>query len=456
MDNEMTDQAPEQIPFHPQQCPVCNYYVSTTHQCLGFTSHGAVDPLPAGFSGVSTDDCPCFEQRLESKNTILPEDSTPLKNRNPEIDGVPMIHCPKCSTVNPTSSERCCSCDASLLPGESVSQRLIYLIGGILGAAILGYMFYQFYVVKPGSAPDFVLCNAGALGIGAVVVLITAFTQSLRKTPTYLKYENRAKRHLNLNPWQSLADINQAIELAPEKEHGRLLKQRAELHDTLGLKEDAARDHLALATSPDAFKGEGEWVSALTGADADVYTHSRRSSQITSLLKSGNARAVGYCPKCKKVVEVNEDLRCLEHPKTKADEIQYVIPADVLTGKLIVLQKLEGRHTELKTQLTELLNSGEAVAIGYCPRCKAAMELDSTRHCKIHPRVKGRIVQYVVSHDIENGKKTVLRSRRDDRPNMRKRNVLAFGIIIVGIILLLTRYLTQGSGFIDQLSEILP
>ena len=117
----------------------------------------------------------------------------------------------------------------------------------------------------PGSAPDIPLCNPGALGVGVVLVLVLGFTQSVQKTPTYLKYENRAKRHVDLNPWQALSDLNTAIELAPEKEQANLLKQRANLCDKLGMTEEAAHDRLVLATSPDAYKGEGQWVDDLAG-----------------------------------------------------------------------------------------------------------------------------------------------------------------------------------------------
>jgi predicted RNA-binding Zn-ribbon protein involved in translation (DUF1610 family)/ribosomal protein L40E len=363
------------------------------------------------------------------------------------------IVCPKCKSENPPGTERCRNCDAKLLPADSVSQRLIYLIGGVISAAVLGLLFYQFYIRNPGSAPDIPLCNPGALGLGAILGLILGFTQALRKTPAYLKYENRAKRHVSLNPSQALSDLNQAIELAPEKEQAGLLKQRANLYDKLGMTEDAARDHLTLATSPDAFKEEGQWVSVFTGADADIHTSIRRSGQITSLLSSGSARAVGYCPRCKNVVELDSNQHCRVHQKTKGNEIQYVIPADVLVGKLIVLQKLESKHSQLSDQLTELLNSGQAKAVGYCPRCKVAKELDSKRCCPIHPRVRGRRVQYVIPSEIEAAKKVVLRGRREETFIGRRRTFVVIILVMMSITLLFTLYSTQVTEFIEKLTK---
>ena len=365
--------------------------------------------------------------------------------------GEARIHCQRCKSENPPSATRCRNCDADLLPGEGAGQRLAYLMAGLLGAALLGFLFYQFHIRNPGSAPDIVICNPAALGVGAVASLVMAFTLALRRTPAYLKFQNRARRHVALNPWQALDDLNRALKLAPEKEQSGLLKQRAELYDKLGLGQDAARDLLALATSPNAFKSQGDWVAALTGADAGVYTHGRRSAQIKSLLKADRARAVGYCPRCKAVVELDAEQRCPVHPQAKGREVQYVIPADVLAGKLAVLQKSERGHSELSAQITELLNSGQAKAVGYCPRCKTAVELDSKRHCTVHPRARARIGQYVVPGDVDAAKRAVLlQGRREETFAVRRRTFAVMGLVAVSITLLLTVYRTQVAEFVER------
>ncbi|OGN91427.1 MAG: hypothetical protein A2Y88_05560 [Chloroflexi bacterium RBG_13_48_10] len=401
-------------------------------------------------------DNPQVDSKLINIIETTPEHTTPVKTTSIPTQAAPKIHCPKCKSENPPNTDRCRNCDAKLLPAEGVGQRLAYFIAGILGAFVLGFLFYLFYIQNPGSAPDIAICDPIPLGLGALVVFFTGFIQALRKTPVYTKYENRAKRHISLNPWQALSDLNQAMEIAPAKEQGGLLKQRANIYEKIGLTEEAARDHLVLATSPDAFKGEGEWVAAFTGADSDTYTSSRRSDQITNLLRSGSARAVGYCSRCKKVVELDANQRCQTHPRTKGNEIQYVIPADLLVGKLTVLQKMESAHSQLSQQLTELLDTGQAKAVGYCPRCKAAVELGSKRRCTIHPRVKGRRIQYVLPNNIEAGKKLVLRGKREDKPVGRVRIIIVITLIFVSIGYFLSKYINQISEYAAKLFDRLP
>ncbi len=263
-----------------------------------------------------------------------------------------------------------------MLPAEGIIQRLASFVGLMAGSAFLGYLFYRFYIQVPDSAPDIIICNVGALAGGAIACFVMAFVFLLRKTPAYLKYENRAKRHINLNAWQALDDFNRAMDLAEEKEQGNLIKQRVEVYKKLGLTEQAERDYLALATSPGAYKDAGEWIAALTGADAETISSGVRSSQNTMLLQSGKAKAVGFCEQCGDAVVLNTDLRCQTHPKKKVKEVEYVIPSDVVVGKLTVLQKVEPRSKKLSAKITDLLDSGKARAIGYCRRCKAVVQLE--------------------------------------------------------------------------------
>jgi ribosomal protein L40E len=297
------------------------------------------------------------------------------------------IHCQKCKTENPPTALRCQNCDANLLPGATVGQRVVLFFLFLLAAGLLGFLFYRFYIQEPGSAPDIVLCNQGALVGGAVLSFIMAFVSLFRRTAEYEKYVNRANRHLNLNAWQSLDDLNRAMDLAPEKEQMRLVKQRAKVFEKLGLNQDAARDHLSLVTSPNAYKGEGEWVSALTGADGDVFSSSMRSSQIKTMLSSGKVMAVGYCKRCKDVVELNVDQRCPIHPKDKGLEVELVIPSDRLAGNWLSCRNwstdihLEGKSTACWSR------AGRRNWL--CPRCKAVVQLDSGA-VAVHSGVKGR------------------------------------------------------------------
>ena len=272
---------------------------------------------------------------------------------------------------------------------------------------------------------------------------VMAFVFLLRKTPAYLKYENRAKRHINLNAWQALDDFNRAMDLAEDKEQGNLIKQRVEVYKKLGLTEQAERDYLALATSPGAYKDAGEWIAALTGADAESISSGVRSSQNTMLLQSGKAKAVGYCEQCGDAVVLNTDLRCQTHPKKKVKEVEFVIPSDVVVGKLTVLQKVESRSKKLSAKITDLLDSGKARAIGYCRRCKAVVQLDSNRQCPTHPKVKGQYVLFVIAGNEAEKKRAILRWRRDKQVAGRRRNLQIIALIVMAFAL----YVIFGRGF---------
>ena len=347
--------------------------------------------------------------------------------------GEARIHCPKCKVENAANATRCQNCGELLLPAEGTGVRFLYFVFGVLFAAGFAFLFYQFYVMNPGTAPDIDFLNPVVLIVGAFASLIAGIVLAVRRTPEYEKYENRAKRHLGLNLWQSLADVNRAMKAAPEKKQGGLIKLRAQVFEKLGMADDAMRDRLVLITSPNAYKSEGETVSMFTGADADVYARSRKKTQIKAVLNSGNVVAVGYCPKCKAVVELDADEHCKTHVKTKGQEVEYVISADVLKGRLAVLAKLERRHAEAAGQLTGLLAAGQAVAQGYCPRCKGVVTLDVERRCMVHPKVKGKWTAYSVPTEAEKGKKAVQEAMRL-RGNQSAKNIILILTVLVLVI----------------------
>lgn len=115
-------------------------------------------------------------------------------------------------------------------------------------------------------------------------------------------------------------------------------------------------------------------------------------------------------PKCNLVVELDKEKRCLQHRKVKGQEVEYVIPADILAGKLAVMQKLEGKKPRVADQITELLTADKASAIGYCMRCTGVVELDPQRRCRLHPRAQVKKVQYAVPLDLDEARKRIFQS----------------------------------------------
>lgn len=485
----MTLQTAARVPFHPLQCPVCTHYMAAANRCRAYAVESPAGTLLAVLGEESVEACPRFEtgtftdsaaepvsaepfiaedERVESKaadgfpplsagavEAALPETApvvTPPAipvEAPPEKEavmleparGTALIHCIKCGGENPLMEVRCQRCNTKLLPSESMSTRLGNFIMFIIIAAGLGYLVYHWYVQDPGSAPDIPILeeflNPIVLGIATFIAFIAAFVMLLRRTPEYVKYKERATRHEKLNPWQSLDDLDRAIDLAPDKEQGALINQRAKIYEAVGLVNDAARDRLILATSPGRFKGEADLASLITGADAGVYENSRRGSEITTILKSGKALAISYCRKCDKAVVLNTDQRCPEHPKEKFNEIEYVIPADKLAGKLAACQKVEWNRPKAVEAITSLLENGKATALGICPKCRGVVELDAQRHCKAHPKAHIRSVQYAVPRDVPATRKRIIKLDQLTR-HSRRRNWVSVAILFFSALIFLS------------------
>ena len=476
----MSLQTSQYVPFHPAQCPVCVNFIAEGRQCRSYTTEPQPRPLLAILSGESTEVCTRFEPDTKLDGTPPTEAPAPA-GFEPIVESIPIvevaeqaaesipeapvlanaaspaahsearIQCQRCKTENPPNFERCGNCDANLLPAEGVGQRLGTFIGLLLAAGFLGFLFYLLFIRNTGTVPDIPIFGPVAIGGGAILALLTAFILPFRKTPLYVKYENRARRHMDLNPLQALNDLTAALDITPEKEQNRLLKQRARLFEKVGSAEDAARDYLVLATSSRAYKGEGEWATAFTGADADKVSGSLRSSQITTILKSGKAIAVGYCPRCDAVVKLDSDTRCQIHPKIKGREVQYVIPADEFAGNLAVLQKLEHSHPRLSSQITNLLDAGQAAALGYCPRCKAVVTLDAQRRCTNHPKVKVQCVQYAVPGNIEAAKRTIFKWRRAQKKVNQRQTLIVITLVIVAVAAASIFFPVEFDSFFDKL-----
>lgn len=248
------------------------------------------------------------------------------------------IHCPRCKTANDPVRERCKKCGARLLPGDNLLTRLGILTTSLLaGGAMAGLTYTS--LKYPDQIPS--VCPGPPYFLGAAIFFpVVGLIWSLRRTPQYTRYANRATRHLPLNPWQALDDYSQALDLAPENERPTLLKQRGALFEKLGMHRDAERDALTVITEPGAFKGEALFFKML-GADSDVYSKSRASSLRTNLVKSGKATAVGYCSQCKDVVVLDLSEHCTRHSKRKGRYIRLTLPDEIERGMQAVRREMD-------------------------------------------------------------------------------------------------------------------
>jgi len=465
----MTLQTAARVPFHPLQCPVCTHYMAAANRCRAYAIESPTGTLLAVLGEESVEACPRFE--TNAVPDLTPRVETPAVDGHPDpgivespaplhappetaavepaepvaietaaadktIKGTPMIHCAKCKAENPPSVDRCQRCNAMLLPSEGAGTRLSNFVMFMIIAAVFGYLLYRWYIAAPGSAPnvEFLdwLINPITLGLVTFLALITGLTMLLRRTPEYVKYSERAKRHEGLNPWQALNDLERAMDSAPDKEQGGLLKRRGKIYEKVGMQVEAARDFLTLATAVDRFKGEADAAKLLAGADSDVYARGRRSAEISAILKAGTAIAVGYCKKCGRVVVLDIEQHCPLHPKVKGHEIEYVIPADELAGKLKVMQKVESGKANISAELSDLVSSGKAIALGVCPKCRAVVELDARRHCKLHPKARIKNVEFTVPELAADARKRIFKAQQGG--NLKSKRTVVYLLAIVAIV----------------------
>ena len=217
----------------------------------------------------------------------------------------------------------------------------------------------------------------------AVLFILFAVFLAFRKAPEYERYRLRAERHLSLDPEQALADFSQAIAITPAKEKAGLfilLQKRADLLEKQGNVSKARSDHqqaseLALelykngpkndrlkfleqridhvrkiAAPAEADREELEYLFAAEqslpeektamgvaeGIEQGTARAKRGKIQLRrkEILDAGRVKALGYCRKCKTVVELDPLLKCSVNPKhAKITSIQFVLAEDVETAK---------------------------------------------------------------------------------------------------------------------------
>ncbi len=431
-------EAGAELPPEPEAAPAAELPQEPEPAAINETTVLAAEEAAAVVEPPPQASVEMVQKPIEAPPDIKVEAPAPAPER-----GVAHIHCQKCRAENPKGADRCQRCNAKLLPGESTGTRITTFFTMMIIAAGLGYLVVHWYIQNPESAPNIPVLDAFlnpiVLGLAALIAFITGFVILVRRTPEYLKYQIRATRHEKLNPWQALDDLDRAVDEAPDKEKGKLIKQRAKLYEHLGFAEEAARDYLLLITSPDRFKSEADAMSLFTGADSGVYEKSRRDSEIKTILASGKARAVGYCPQCDLVVELDPDERCLVHPKVKGREVEYVIPADIVAGQLAVMQKMEDSRPKVSEQISKLLVEGKASAIGYCPKCTGVVELDPERRCRVHPKARIRNIQYAVPRDVQKARKLIFQARGGSRKSGSRAilYILALIFLLWGMTILL-------------------
>ncbi len=276
-----------------------------------------------------------------------------------------MIHCQKCKTVNSSDRDKCQNCGTSLLPGRGACTRI-----GVLAAALAFTALAVFILVRMFQGADMPDLGCAFTSpvywiIAAVVTPILGLAYALQRTPAHEKYTDRAKRHITLDPDQALADFNQALQLAPEKEKGAILKARAKLLETLGLAHEAVRDKIAAMETEGAYEGSAAFA-ALIGSDKDMAIRDAKSREQKELVKAHAAVGLGWCAKCKAAVELDGEMHCRLHPKARIRDIKLAVAEDVPQQLAVMQEALTKRNKAQRVRSIVYLVLAVLILVALC------------------------------------------------------------------------------------------
>jgi hypothetical protein len=303
-----------------------------------------------------------------------------------------MIHCHKCKTVNPPSAEKCSKCGKDLLPGSSFSERVTGFGCMIVLAAI--------------SIPGMYFCSRSAIAIGegtgrsiallilgpvmAVIFLIIALVIAFRKVALFERYQNRAERHIKLDPQQAIQDYSQAFANLPRKTSDlgfQLKNKQAEVFTQLGMINEAQANYQqALAIIEDLYQSK---------------------------------------PQKEKLKYMEERANLLEklgrQEESDREGLNYTYLAEkALPEKKIAMGAMEGfekanidsKRKVIYEKRKAILDRGLFITMGYCRKCKTAVQLDYTLHCTVNPKhEKIDSIRFVLAGEVEKAKQEILIKR---------------------------------------------
>jgi len=202
--------------------------------------------------------------------------------------------------------------------------------------------------------------------------LLFGLILTFRKTALHERYEMRARRHVSSNPWQAIADLSSAINMAPQIQAFDYLLERAKLHQELGKKAEAKADwqhaleninqRIAVPKSSiDLFKQRAEifdylgmedeyalqmleytiekektfktkrkdiamgWEEGLKKGSEDMQRQELEKLR-TEIMTNQRYKIIGQCKKCRSMVDLNARLECTNNAKhQKITDIRPII-----------------------------------------------------------------------------------------------------------------------------------
>lgn len=289
-----------------------------------------------------------------------------------------MIYCHKCKAQNISSATLCGKCGTNLLPGAKIGERIGCLVLGIVSGIISAALAYAIvFIIKPpwlGMGQTVAVLLIGAFI--ALLLIIMGIFYAIKKTPMYERYLRRAIRHVELYPKQSIEDYSMALELLPAKSiqnrieilnerasifnklsmineakhdwqeslgvisklinsqnknnKGKSLLKRAAIYEKLGMKDESILDKLNYTYIEEQLLPPENTIAMgiIEGFNKGI-AESKRQDLIklrTELMGDGRFKAVGYCPKCRTLVNLDFRLKCSVSPKhPKSTDVHFTV-----------------------------------------------------------------------------------------------------------------------------------
>jgi tetratricopeptide (TPR) repeat protein len=202
---------------------------------------------------------------------------------------------------------------------------------------------------------------AALVGFGVFMIVVGIFLL-LRKVPLFERYENRAKRHVSLNPWQAIADYGSAINSAPPTRAFDYFLKRAKLFQELGMTMEARTD----------------WQYALDNINARI---AKPKGPVIDLKKQ---RAEVY-----KSLGMEDEyaMEMLQYTIEKEQTFKFK-RGHLAEGWEEGLKKgsEDAQRNELRKLRVEIMNNHKYGIVGQCKRCKSIVDLDAKLDCTNNPK----------------------------------------------------------------------
>jgi hypothetical protein len=261
-----------------------------------------------------------------------------------------MIHCQKCKHQNIPDAKKCDQCGANLLPGAGMRDRFVVLGLAIFVSAIAYFVFKNDMVLRCIS----ILFGVLVVGFGIFWLF--------RKTPLYERYETRAKRHLDLDPQQAIADYGTAIDLAPELFAFDLLCARAKLCQRQGMVEDAKSDWQR------ALENVNHRIAAIKDTDLELHKQRAETYKHLGMQDEYAMEMLGYT--------IAKELSLKFEKGEIVRDINSGIKKGVEDTKRGQLQHLRG----------QVMNKRKYGIVGHCAQCGSIVELNQKLECTNNPK----------------------------------------------------------------------